>query len=111
MFYFCFQKRIFENFKKIRFYPDKFSDYLLKEVGFASVERLATPAHHSKGFQRPMLVFTKPTEEASGSPKSSVVVDEVQKLETPEIVPAATSPSASLTGSNNNSQCKSLEED
>ena len=51
--------RIFENFKKIKFKPDQFSDYLLHEVGFNTSETIAVPQHPSKGFQRPLQVFTK----------------------------------------------------
>ncbi|XP_059485250.1 7SK snRNA methylphosphate capping enzyme-like [Neocloeon triangulifer] len=49
-----------ENFNKIKLFPNKFTDYLLSaEVGFAKAEVLGVPSHHSKGFQRPILMFTK----------------------------------------------------
>jgi 7SK snRNA methylphosphate capping enzyme len=63
-------EKIFETFKAIRFYPDKFQDYLLKEVGFSTMEKLTTPTHSSKGFQRPLMVFTKAEATPRRSPNS-----------------------------------------
>ncbi|KAK7065375.1 hypothetical protein SK128_002908 [Halocaridina rubra] len=51
--------RIFENYKNIRLFPDKFNDYLLHEVGFSTSEKIITPQHSSRGFQRPIIVYTK----------------------------------------------------
>ncbi|XP_064109213.1 7SK snRNA methylphosphate capping enzyme-like isoform X2 [Macrobrachium nipponense] len=51
--------RIFENYKNIRLFPDKFNDYLLHEVGFSTSEKMITPQHTSRGFQRPIIVYTK----------------------------------------------------
>lgn len=51
--------RIFENFQSIQFLPEHFSEYLLHEVGFTTSHVIAVPRHASKGFQRPIQVFTK----------------------------------------------------
>ncbi|XP_069952933.1 7SK snRNA methylphosphate capping enzyme [Cherax quadricarinatus] len=60
-------KRIFENYINIRLFPDKFNDFLLHEVGFNTSEKIITPHHASRGFQRPIIIYTK----AGGSNKSS----------------------------------------
>lgn len=53
---------IYKNYHAIEFFPEKFTQYLLSaEVGFAKSEVLAFPTHHSKGFQRPLHLFTKST--------------------------------------------------
>ncbi|KAG0705551.1 7SK snRNA methylphosphate capping enzyme [Chionoecetes opilio] len=62
-------KRIFDNYKSIRLFPDKFNDFLLHEVGFSTSEKLVTPHHTSRGFQRPIIIYTK----AGGSSKASPV--------------------------------------
>jgi hypothetical protein len=41
------------------------------------MEKLATPAHHSKGFQRPLMIFTKSKE----NPKNIIVDDEKVTLQ------------------------------
>lgn len=61
---------IFRNFKSIEFFPHKFTQYLLSsEVGFSKCEVIDTPLHTSKGFQRPVQLFTK----GEHSPCHSVV--------------------------------------
>ena len=69
---------IFNNFKNIKLKPENFTDFLIHEVrdksmnnqrriihffffkvGFSRSEVVALPAHPSKGFQRPLQVFTK----------------------------------------------------
>jgi len=50
---------IFNNFKNIKLKPENFTDFLIHEVGFSRSEVLALPAHPSKGFQRPLQIFTK----------------------------------------------------
>ncbi|KAJ3643844.1 hypothetical protein Zmor_026530 [Zophobas morio] len=53
---------IFKNYSGIEFFPEKFTEYLLSSVvGFAKREILGYPNHHSKGFRRPIQVFTKST--------------------------------------------------
>ncbi|XP_012251822.2 7SK snRNA methylphosphate capping enzyme bin3-like [Athalia rosae] len=53
-------ERIFKNFHSIEFYPSKFTQYLLSpEVGFSKCEVVSIPPHPSKGFQRPIQLFTK----------------------------------------------------
>ncbi|KAL3185962.1 hypothetical protein MRX96_028828 [Rhipicephalus microplus] len=60
----------YKNYHAITLRPEKFNEYLLSpEVGFAKCELVATPSHASKGFQRPLYLFTK-----AGS------LDESQKL-------------------------------
>lgn len=60
--FFFVQETIYNNYNKIEFFPDKFTEYLLSPVvGFAKSEILGYPLHQSKGFQRPIQVFTKST--------------------------------------------------
>ncbi|KAJ9587550.1 hypothetical protein L9F63_019006, partial [Diploptera punctata] len=50
----------FKNYNSIEFFPQKFTEYLLSsEVGFTKCEVIGMPYHHSKGFQRPIQLFTK----------------------------------------------------
>nr|XP_027199949.1 7SK snRNA methylphosphate capping enzyme-like [Dermatophagoides pteronyssinus] len=51
--------KLMENFRSIRFKPEHFHEYLLKDVGFKSCELLGTPLHNQKGFQRPIYLYTK----------------------------------------------------
>ncbi|CAD5233924.1 unnamed protein product [Bursaphelenchus xylophilus] len=46
-------------YKSIELTPDKFSDYLINEVGFVECLDLGIPKAKSKGFQRPILAFRK----------------------------------------------------
>ncbi|KAK7790249.1 hypothetical protein R5R35_001050 [Gryllus longicercus] len=51
---------IFKNYNSIEFLPDKFTQYLLSsEVGFSKCEVIGLPFHQSRGFQRPIQLFTK----------------------------------------------------
>ncbi|XP_044008329.1 7SK snRNA methylphosphate capping enzyme-like [Aphidius gifuensis] len=62
-------ERIYRNFQNIQFFPDKFTQYLLSsEVGFTKCEVVSIPCHPSKGFQRPVHLFTK----AGTSPERAV---------------------------------------
>uniref|UniRef100_A0A1B0DMV3 RNA methyltransferase n=1 Tax=Phlebotomus papatasi TaxID=29031 RepID=A0A1B0DMV3_PHLPP len=46
---------IFNNYKSIEFFPNKFHEYLLSpEVGFSHSYALGVPRHLSKGFRRPI---------------------------------------------------------
>ncbi|CAK9799325.1 7SK snRNA methylphosphate capping enzyme [Anthophora quadrimaculata] len=66
-------ERIYKNYQSIEFRPHSFTQYLLSpEVGFSKCEVLSIPPHPSKGFQRPIHLFTKagPVEE---SPDNSIV--------------------------------------
>lgn len=54
---------IFQHFKQIQLFPNKFDEYLISsDVGFSNnwwtMELLKHPSH---GFQRPIKVFTKPS--------------------------------------------------
>ncbi|KAI8098921.1 Bicoid-interacting protein 3-domain-containing protein [Halteromyces radiatus] len=44
---------------KIKFKPEDYDDYLMKEVGFKVVTPLGTPNTDSKGFSRPLYLYTK----------------------------------------------------
>uniref|UniRef100_T1IJC9 RNA methyltransferase n=1 Tax=Strigamia maritima TaxID=126957 RepID=T1IJC9_STRMM len=51
---------IFNNYRTIQFKPQQFTEYLLsKEVGFTTCEVIDTPFNQSKGFRRPIQLFTK----------------------------------------------------
>ncbi|XP_022090265.1 7SK snRNA methylphosphate capping enzyme-like [Acanthaster planci] len=64
---------IYRNFKQIQLKPDKFKDYLLSShVGFSSCETIGTPLNKSKGFRRPILMFTKLTTSRDGIAKPEV---------------------------------------
>ncbi|KAL6437527.1 hypothetical protein ACFW04_004162 [Cataglyphis niger] len=53
-------ERIYKNYHSIEFLPQKFTQYLLSsEVGFCKCEVVSIPPHPSKGFQRPIHLFTK----------------------------------------------------
>ncbi|XP_043497500.1 7SK snRNA methylphosphate capping enzyme-like isoform X2 [Polistes fuscatus] len=53
-------ERIYKNYQSIEFFPNKFTQYLLSpEVGFNKCEVVSIPPHPSKGFQRPIQLFTK----------------------------------------------------
>lgn len=61
----------YKHYHAITLRPEKFNEYLLSpEVGFAKCELVATPSHASKGFQRPLYLFTKAgsSEEGQGEP-------------------------------------------
>ncbi|XP_058831693.1 7SK snRNA methylphosphate capping enzyme bin3 [Topomyia yanbarensis] len=51
---------IFENYKNIEFFPNRFHDFLLSpEVGFSHSYPLGIPRHLSKGFRRPIQLYIK----------------------------------------------------
>lgn len=63
---------IFENFKSIHLRPEQFTDYLLsREVGFSTCNTIDVPFNPSKGFRRPIIVFTK-SETVQNSPWSEM---------------------------------------
>ena len=69
---FAEQGTIFKNYNSIRFFPWKFTEYLLSsEVGFTQFEVIGTPFHQSRGFQRPLQLFTKGENTPSRSAASS----------------------------------------
>ncbi|KAJ8255038.1 hypothetical protein GJAV_G00200260 [Gymnothorax javanicus] len=49
----------YKNYYNIRFKPDRFTSYLMTEVGFSSYELIGTPEGSSRGFQRPIYLFHK----------------------------------------------------
>ncbi|XP_012522535.1 7SK snRNA methylphosphate capping enzyme bin3 isoform X2 [Monomorium pharaonis] len=60
-------ERIYKNYHSIEFRPHNFTQYLLSTVGFCKCEVVSIPPHLSKGFQRPIHLFTK-----AGSPSSTI---------------------------------------
>ncbi|KFD70733.1 hypothetical protein M514_06034 [Trichuris suis] len=49
-----------ENYNRISFYPEHFDQYLKsEEVGFVSGVTVGIPEHSSKGFCRPLMLYTK----------------------------------------------------
>ncbi|XP_055857287.1 7SK snRNA methylphosphate capping enzyme bin3 [Episyrphus balteatus] len=51
---------IYNNYKNIEFFPNKFHEYLLSnEVGFSHSYTLGVPRHMSKGFCRPIQLYAK----------------------------------------------------
>jgi 7SK snRNA methylphosphate capping enzyme len=51
---------VYNNFKTIEFFPNKFHEYLLSpEVGFSHTYPLGIPRHLSKGFRRPIQLYVK----------------------------------------------------
>jgi hypothetical protein len=55
--------------------PHKFTQYLLSsEVGFRKCEVVSVPPHPSKGFQRPIYLYTKADLAVSPAPTSSATV-------------------------------------
>lgn len=73
-------ERIHKNYHSIEFLPHKFTQYLLSpEVGFSKCEVVSIPPHPSKGFQRPIQLFTKaplsPESISDPTPSSSAQVE------------------------------------
>lgn len=59
-------ERIYKNYNSIEFRPHNFTHYLLSsEVGFDKCEVISVPSHPSKGFQRPLHLFTKLGEQSN----------------------------------------------
>ncbi|XP_071946147.1 7SK snRNA methylphosphate capping enzyme-like isoform X2 [Antedon mediterranea] len=58
---YCKKKKetTYKNFYQLQLRPEHFKDYLLRDVGFIKCECLGTPLNPSKGFRRPILMFTK----------------------------------------------------
>ncbi|KAH8319579.1 hypothetical protein KR074_001209 [Drosophila pseudoananassae] len=51
---------IYNNYKQIEFFPNKFHEYLLSsEVGFSHSYTLGVPRHMNKGFCRPIQLYAK----------------------------------------------------
>lgn len=51
---------IYNNYRNIEFFPNKFHEYLLSnEVGFSHSYTLGVPRHVSKGFCRPIQLYAK----------------------------------------------------
>lgn len=57
----------YKNYSAIRLRPEMFTDYLLSpEIGFTSCQLIDIPSHASKGFQRPIYLFTKAPCDSAG---------------------------------------------
>ncbi|KAK9502182.1 hypothetical protein O3M35_012763 [Rhynocoris fuscipes] len=48
-----------KNYQNIKLLPSNFTNYLLTEIGFSKCESIGSPYNPSKGFQRPIKLFTK----------------------------------------------------
>ncbi|KAL1137773.1 hypothetical protein AAG570_009469 [Ranatra chinensis] len=71
---------IWKNYQMIKLFPPKFTQYLLTEVGFSKCEVIGAPLHQSRGFQRPIKVFTKgETPLSSRTPADRREVEEERK--------------------------------
>lgn len=63
-----FQETIYKNYNSIEFFPENFTQYLLSpDVGFAKSEIMGFSQHISKGFRRPIQVYTKSAVSPSAS--------------------------------------------
>lgn len=97
-------EEIFKVFQTIKLKPPQFSDYLLREVGFSTCEVIDVPFHKSKGFRRPIQLYTKP-DTVSNTPHSSYDVSAVNTpgpaltdddyIKSQNIVSTSTSPQCS----------------
>ncbi|CAB4055239.1 MEPCE [Lepeophtheirus salmonis] len=104
-------QKIFENFNKIKLRPEGFGDFLINEVGFVSRELIAVPQHPSRGFQRPIQIFTKPSiqkspssnlttsSSAKNSPSVIVTLDEENKTKKKDVSKPGSSSSSSTASS------------
>ncbi|XP_058797932.1 7SK snRNA methylphosphate capping enzyme-like [Phymastichus coffea] len=52
-------EKIYKNFHAIKLKPPMFTKYLLSDVGFLTCEVVSVPPHPSKGFRRPIYLYTK----------------------------------------------------
>lgn len=75
------QAKISENYKSIKFMPEQFQEFLVHEVGFTFIQKIGTP-HHSKGFQRPILIFGKESKGDSPIPDSNYVPSDSTETKT-----------------------------
>ncbi|MCL4126327.1 UNVERIFIED_CONTAM: hypothetical protein GTU68_003060 [Idotea baltica] len=50
---------IFENYKSIRLFPNKFGEFLTSDVGFQFVKKGSVYQHYSRGFDRPIYIYKK----------------------------------------------------
>ncbi|KAL5014266.1 hypothetical protein ScPMuIL_008536 [Solemya velum] len=84
-------EEIRNNFANIKLRPEQFTDFLLsKEVGFSTCEVIDVPFNKSKGFRRPIQLFTK-LETAANSPRSCTPgVDATAVVEAGKILQAKT---------------------
>ncbi|XP_046389888.1 7SK snRNA methylphosphate capping enzyme bin3-like isoform X2 [Ischnura elegans] len=82
-----------QNYHRISLFPQKFTQYLLSEVGFRKCEVLGMPQHPSKGFQRPIQLFYKDgTSPRSDCGEGSSLVSLEEK------VPSCASPMSRVKG-------------
>lgn len=79
---------IWNNFKSIEFYPHKFTQYLLSEVGFSKCEVIGAPFHQSRGFQRPIKLFTKGETPTTERTPATVVSDQTPATSSSDRTPA-----------------------
>lgn len=79
---------IWNNYKSIEFYPHKFTQYLLSEVGFSKCEVIGAPFHQSRGFQRPIKLFTKGETPTTERTPATVVSDQTPATSSSDRTPA-----------------------
>ncbi|XP_071445757.1 7SK snRNA methylphosphate capping enzyme-like [Hetaerina americana] len=85
---------ISNNYHRITLFPQKFTQYLLSEVGFRKCEVLGMPQHPSKGFQRPIQLFYK----EGASPHSDCGEGPLLSHDSEEQGPLSASPSFQAPG-------------
>ncbi|XP_008545981.1 7SK snRNA methylphosphate capping enzyme [Microplitis demolitor] len=116
-------ERIYRNYHSIEFFPQKFTQYLISpEVGFTQCEVVSIPPHPSKGFQRPIQLFTKagtsPASRTIAAPSSTITrfVARAQEKKDSEIraferdlFPIIKSPASKLCGNLSNLSQRSSE--
>lgn len=69
-------------------YPHKFTQYLLSEVGFSKCEVIGAPFHQSRGFQRPIKLYTKGETPTTERTPATVVSDQTPATSSSDRTPA-----------------------
>ncbi|XP_046579619.1 LOW QUALITY PROTEIN: 7SK snRNA methylphosphate capping enzyme-like [Haliotis rubra] len=94
---------IFKNYQNIKLRPENFPNYLLKEVGFSKCEVIGVPFNKSKGFRRPLQLYTKADtsgntpytdiDENSQSSRNHVLAPTLHSVVSPQVVDSQDTPS------------------
>ncbi|KAL7646824.1 UNVERIFIED_CONTAM: hypothetical protein RMT77_002080 [Armadillidium vulgare] len=61
---------IFENYKNIKFFPNQIGEFLTSEVGFSFLQKCSV-SHLSRGFERPIYIYKKASQEVKISVRGS----------------------------------------
>uniref|UniRef100_A0A0K8TEB8 RNA methyltransferase n=4 Tax=Lygus hesperus TaxID=30085 RepID=A0A0K8TEB8_LYGHE len=80
---------IWRNYQSIKLLPNQFTEYLLSEVGFCKCEVIGSPFHPSKGFQRPIKIFSK----SMGSPWTEAIAPSEDSVDEPPTASVHLAPS------------------